>query len=386
MPIDIIEMLWGCVSCNAENKGRHKTCTACGSPRTEASPEWMPDDISPMAAVKDSALLHRFKAGRDWKCPYCGTSQFRADGTCVQCGSTQGDTSTPNPEWLAGRTKELEWDKKVEDPVIARPKPIETKVNPLEPYLEKVSLPWRGLLLALLVTAGVATLLYFVFRTRIVEAKVSEVYWQRTVKVERYQLNADEGWSVPGGALEVKDLGSRIHHYDKVQVGSHKEPYQETYTCGQTCRTVPGSCSTTPRSCVSNRNGSATCSGGDQVCSPSTQSCTPQYCSRTLYRTVPDYQDQPRYQDWYSWKLWSWTFNRNVSVSGTTTPQWPSGEQVALGDKERESDRSETFKVKLLSDTPITYSPKSEAEFSRFHVGATHKLKVGVAHGVEVLP
>src|SRR5574338_1281204 len=92
MPTDIIEMFWGCLVCNGENLGRHKTCQNCGKPRTEDSPEWMPDDVSPMAAVKEPALLQKFEAGADWSCRFCGSSQFRADGNCAQCGSPQGET------------------------------------------------------------------------------------------------------------------------------------------------------------------------------------------------------------------------------------------------------------------------------------------------------
>jgi len=65
MPVDIIEMFWGCTTCNAKNLGRHKTCENCGAPRTDKSPEWMPGDTSPMAAVKDPALLRKFNAGAD---------------------------------------------------------------------------------------------------------------------------------------------------------------------------------------------------------------------------------------------------------------------------------------------------------------------------------
>lgn len=421
MPFDIIEMFWGCVPCKAKNKGRDKTCASCGAPRTEASPEWMPEDTSPMAAVRDRDLLAKFKAGPDWHCLFCGSSQFTTTRHCKQCGSSERITK-PEVE-LKKKAAQKKAERTLEAILKMPSKPSQSakpypdlnggsyRSSPQRITVEPVEVPsvdpfpedkvpfrsWRPdprVLVGVGIALVVGLVLFLVFRTRIVDAKVTAVAWQRTVTVERYQINPHEGWSVPGDAIESHPLGSRVHHYDHVQVGSHQESYQELYTCGQTCTTTPGSCYTTPRSCTSNGNGSASCSGGDLVCSSPIQSCSPKMCSRTQYRTVADYEDQPRYQQWYAWKVWEWTFNRKVGLSGNQTVgiSWPPPEQIALrkgvgpGEDERVNGRKETFKVTLQADETLTYEPKNEAEFVRFAPGSLRRVKVGVAHGVEVLP
>lgn len=431
-PTDIIEMFWGCTVCNAENLGRRKTCKNCGAPRTEKSPEWMPGDLSPMAAVKDPKLLQKFKAGADWKCKYCGSSQFRADGNCAQCGSEQENSISPaslgrladaalepEPDPFSKRRKPEPTDNELRDLIEGKeePEPFVTEGNyreapkraptpisfeeevplsiPLKQAPKKFSISPKflirgGVTLALGVLGLV---LYLIFHTRIIDTHVTAVQWTYTVSVDRYQVWSREGWTPDYGAFDTHDQGSRIHHYDHVRVGSHQEHYNERVACGQDCRTIKGSCYTTTRNCTSNKNGSATCSGGDYVCDPDTQSCTTRYCDEPRTRTVDDYEDQPRYQDWYSWHVWDWGHNRNVVSAGATTEtHWPPDSEIRLGmglargEKERESGRQESYTATLFGDKSYEYIPKSLTEFQKFPVGSQHKIKVGVAHGVEVLP
>lgn len=238
---------------------------------------------------------------------------------------------------------------------------------------------------------GLALVLWLVFRTKVVDARVTTVSWQHDVIVDRYQVYRREGWDSDPGAFEVHDEGRRVHHYDHVQVGSHRESYQESYTCGQTCTTVKGSCYTTSRTCTSNKNGTATCTGGDRVCSPDTKSCVDKTCTRTAYRTVPDYEDQPRYRTWYSWKVWDWGYNRTVRAAGSSMEtRWPADAELqplglAPGEQERHR-RQELYSVTLSdSKDSWTIKPKSEPDFQRFPPGSRFKLKVGIANGVTVL-
>lgn len=427
MPTDIIEMFWGCTisTCRTENKGRFKTCQGCGKPRTEDSPEWMPGDVSPMAAVTDSKLLSKFKAGADWKCRFCESSQFRADGNCAQCGSEQAKTTGNIKDkacrgeltkddierMLKGHKDKLpeEADPFPQEPSAfipdtggyrdapqrapVRSTPPPTTLDEPLPPIPRFK-PSRGTVFGVAGAVLVALILFLVFRTKVVTATVSSVSWNRTVSVARYQVYGHEGWDPSGGAFDVRDEGRRVHHYDHVLVGHHRESYQESYICGETCTTIRGTCTTTPRNCTSNKNGSATCTGGDRVCSPDTKSCSPKTCTRTAYRTIDDYEDQARYQNWYSWKAWEWGHNRDVRVGdSTTSTYWPSDKQIRLnvglapGEQERESGRSEHYEVVMLGDGDrYPYSPRSDEEFKRFSVGGTHRIKVGVAHGVEILP
>lgn len=410
MPTDIIEMWWGCRICDGENRGRHKVCQNCGKPRGPDSPEWMPDDISPMAAVRDAKLLGKFRSGPDWKCGFCQSSQFRADGNCAQCGAEQA-RSVDAKSAIRGRSTRRQ---RVQGGTVA-----ETVVTPRESIAPATKPDAPPTTRSILVTAtsaqktragivaalvGVVVLvLYLVLRTHVVDAHVQDVRWGRAVAVERYKIRVREGWVTEPGAFDIVDTGRRVHHYDHVRVGSHQESYQEDYACGQDCRTIRGSCYTTSRSCTSNGNGSATCTGGDRVCEPDTQSCSTRYCTRTAYRTVDDYEDQPAYQEWYRYSVWAWEFERSAVTAGKTDPPtWPTDQAVNLcgaftagsascqkGEQERQGARTETYAVTFVEDggtKSYTYEPKTESEFVGLHVGDAHKIRVGIAHGVEVLP
>lgn len=435
MPTDIIEMFWGCLLCKGENKGRFKTCQSCGKPRTSDSPEWMPDDISPMAAIKDQDLLSKFKSGPDWQCKFCNSSQFRADGNCAQCGSPRTMSEQEASEkrvktkavadiWAAEvlRKAKEEQNRREEkgdtepppfreqtggyrDPAVRAvdPEPVTAAIDATPS--SKVSLVGvidfiarlfpSSRTLAISVCALVfATGLYFLLRTKEVDVTVESVSWDRVVHVDRYTTVHHDGWSPDGDAFNIQEEGRRIHHYDHVRVGSHTEHYTERVACGQDCRTVKGSCYTTSRTCTSNKNGSATCTGGDRVCSPDTTSCTTRYCNQDRTRTVDDYVEQPAYRMWYSWDRWEWVPNRDVHETGSTLENvsWPSedkihlGKNIGPGENERERGRDESFSVVMRdSEDSYTYHPKTESEFGRFSVGSPHHLKVGLATGVEVV-
>lgn len=164
-------------------------------------------------------------------------------------------------------------------------------------------------------------------------------------------------------------------------MGSHQESYSVSEVCGQDC-------STTPRRCTSSKNGFGTCTGGDRVCSA-------KYCNRTKYRTVDDYESQPRYRPFYAWKLWEWAYNRTVRAAGTVdAPEWPNSEAMGLcrfcGPKEEErmASRSETYTLRLHSkeENEDLRSEVNIGTFNTVKIGDSRRLKVGIVHGVEVLP
>jgi len=362
----------------------------------------MPDDISPMAAVRDQTLKAKFRGGEDWKCKFCSSSQFRVDGTCARCGASQEETVAPEkarkryapapqptkpvPAASVYRTASPPPPEHVPDST-----PDSIPFNKFSLY-DRFWAPGgpRRLTVVFLVTILFLFLCYFLFSTHEVEARVESVSWKRTVEVQRYQIYQHEGWTPHPSSISTKNLGSRIHHYDHVAVGSHSEPYTDRYPCGEDCVTVKGSCYTTSRSCSSNKNGSATCSGGDRVCSSDTRSCSTRYCTRILHRTVTDYEDQPRYQDWYSWKVWEWGHNRFLTSSGTTTEVTDPSESVlptlAQSEKERLLPPMTEYHVHLVGGKEsIDYDPGSEVEFSRFNPRSSHSFRVGILRSTELI-
>lgn len=364
MPKYQIEMLWACHTCKHHgNKGFDKICQGCGSIKSELDEEYMPEDTSEKAALHGEKD-RRARAGEDWVCKYCNKLQNRLDRICGSCGADQRE------------------GKKQKDRI-----PSTAPVF-LEERAPRDRLPF------FLIGGGLLILsicLWLIFRTRVVDVHVESVSWEHRVRIERYQVMMRDGWTPEQGAFDVKDQGSRIHHYNRVRTGSHEESYPEQYTCGQECSTVKGSCYTTPRSCVPNRNGSASCSGGDRVCSPDSRLCVSKTCTRTSRRTVYDYADIPENREWYSWHVWEWAYDRTVHhVGSTLRTSWPEGDELVAflqdGEKER-NIREATYHV-TFKDREDVYelAPSTLEEFERFSPGFKFRLKVGVARGVEVLP
>lgn len=376
MPDYQIEMLWRCSTCEHENLGRHKKCQGCGK-ALEGEEFYMPGDTSPAAAVKDPDLLEQALAGADWHCAYCRSSQRRDDGTCANCGASQDEAKPDVPP---------------DSSLPPTSSPASSTFIPPPPLPMRMGAGTRAAAIASLVALAVALCLWLVFRTKVVDVHVSSVHWERRVLVERYQVLHKEGWDRDPGSFNERDLGQRVHHYNHVIDHYRTESYTVQVACGQTCTPIPRSCYTTPRVCTSNKNGFASCSGGDQVCSGGGQSCSTRYCSEPRTRQVPVYRDDPVYRTWWAWDVWGWKQNRVVKEDGSTPDaRWPSDQRVALGkgladgEKERQS-REEEYSVTFTDgDDSWKYEPKGYAEFREDAPGTRHRIKVGVAHGVEVM-
>jgi hypothetical protein len=368
MPEDQIEMLWRCgdSGCNHENKGRYKTCMRCGRPKTEEDGFYMPGNISHEAAVTDEQELAHAKGGKDWLCRYCGSRQFRADGVCSNCGV---DMETGEKRVTA-------------DPTVVEV--MEATARWKEPLIRSLARlqALKGIFAGLLGLVLILGLLK-ACSPRVVDATVSGVSWKTVVHVELYSKHWYEGFSPDIDAIDLVPQGVHVHHYDHVWVGSHKEPYNHHYSCGQSCRDVPRSCYTTSRSCKSNKNGYATCTGGDKVCTGGGQSCSTKYCDETLYKTVDDYTDIPQYAPYFSWNRWEWAHEKDLPMTGLDyTPLYDG---LPPSDTERESGRDITLNVGFTNGKESwTYHP-SLGEFAQYSLGSHRKIKVGML-GVTVLP
>ena len=358
MTTDQIEMLWKCgdSGCAHENRGRDHVCARCGRPKADEDGCYLPGDISHAAAVTDPAMLRAALAGADWRCRYCTSMQRRLDGACAQCGADQATgevKAPPEPERAASPAPPIRRD---------------------HAYLRGRS-HWLGILL---LAFAIPAALWAIFRTREYDVTVASVEWEAVVHVERYAPEAREGFDPDVGAVDVRDEGTRIHHFDHVRTGSHEEAYEASEACGKTCSPVPRTCRTTSRSCRSNKNGFATCTGGDQVCSGGGQSCSARYCSVTRHRSVDDYTDVPRFRDYYGWTLWRWTYARDAKRAGSdVSPDWPD---PAIAPNERESGRAMFLHVHFAQGGDTwTYEPPSAGDLRRFPPGSKHRIRASLA-------
>jgi hypothetical protein len=391
-----IEMLWTCSVCrHAANLGlTDRYCGNCGHKKDTSDVERMPDDMSEAAALSGEAKL-KAEAGADWVCKYCQSNQNQRNKCCGNCGGDRDGTRLVSPAQaeVIGREVREDFEAAVRE--------TEERGRQLDEYSElraraSYQPTWSGDTVpagarraayraawAVLIVALLGWLLLWLFTPRVVDAKVSQVYWQHDTLIERYAVHKHEGWYPTAGAFEVWPVGLRHHHYDRVHVGSHQESYQDRYACGETCST-----SSSTRSCRSNSNGTATC-----TTTPGTRTCSTKYCTRTAYRTVQDYRNVSREQVWFAWKAWGWAYNRTVSRSGfTSETTWPTETEwrtwLTAGEQERSTKRA-SYKV-TLSDVKDGESyvirPETYYAFTHYELGSRRKLKVNNAGSVEVLP
>ena len=388
MPKFQIEMLWRCSTCNAENLGRNKTCGGCGK-ALEKESFYMPGSVSVKDAVTDPKMLRDAKAGPDWFCRYCGSSQKKSDGTCESCGASQKEKSHDR-----GQTKRPRVTFNAEDSVRENTKSY-PKTNIFDvPHYEPKVRDKKKIWITSVIIFGVVFLsfiLWLLFRERVCDVEVSKVSWKREILIDKWQILEKEGWEKDKGSFEERNLGKRVHHHDQVIDHYETESYTEQEQCGEDCSKTPQSCTTTPVVCTPNGNGYASCSGGDTVCTGGDTVCTPRYCSVPKTREVPVYRDVPVYKTWWAWKVWEWKYDRTVAESGANTdPFWPKADKLKNphlndGEKERQKKRESYFVSLYDGEDSYSYEPQSETEFKKFSIKSKHKISVSIINGVKVL-
>ena len=389
MPVKVydIEMLWKCSLCSKMgNRGlADRYCINCGHKKDASDHHYMPEDTSTRAALtgKDA---EKAKAGPDVICQFCSSVQNASNKCCGNCGSFEMGRERViddvlEPDSIQDQTQHVQRQARTQTDYTATKPEREWAMPKRESIFQRYKM--HAIVSTIVVTF--VGLLYFLLTPKYVNAAVSQVYWQHEIDVERYALRNHDGFAPSFDAVNVRPLGERIHHYDKVLSGQHTEYDNESYVCGETCTTTPKH-----KSCSSNANGTARCteSGGDRV-------CRPKHCTRRVSRTVNDYKQVPRYQMYYTWAVWEWHVNRTATHSGfKLETTWPSNAELRItatfdnGEKEREGDRRAYYKVTFLDKSEgetYTIKPNSQ-EFQRYQPGKHFQLKVNRLGSVEVMP
>lgn len=394
MPQFQIEMIRECSICKFIRPGLTDYCFNCGSPKSEADKLSFPDNISENDALHGKKYI-RAVSGPDWNCKFCSKLQNNTGRFCEFCGSSRDkiknkfnyihkSNDNTAPHLKKQNTKDYNFAVST----------FLTNSNNVDLGVESVNFKNNGRYKIFAIIIATLALLsvgfYFAFRTKIVDARVVDIYWERNVSVERYQLWLNEGWDPGPNAVDIQFDRKKIHHYDHVKIGSHIEKgWSAPYDCH--CKMVKGKCNKTKITCTSNKNGSARCSGGDEVCDPDQKVCDT--CRDPIKKMIDDYRDDPVYKNWYTWKTWNWGYNRNVQTSGNDfEPLWPNEEDLKAnlqnGEQERFKRMIPIYRVTFMesegSDTHI-FNPSSEEEFKKYPKGKVCKLKVNFAAGMEIL-
>lgn len=198
--VAIREGKWRCRYCSVVNRGADLACTGCGATR-DKDVQFFLEDEAP--EVEDEALLDKARAGADWLCLFCQTSNRPAASHCVQCGAERG--TSPSRPVLELRDQ---------------PPPPAPPAKPAARGTGCGLLVALGLLLALGLCAVAG---YFAFRKSEDTVTVVGFEWERTIDVQSFRTVRDSAWEgeAPSGA-RVVSRSREVHHTDRVQAGTKR--------------------------------------------------------------------------------------------------------------------------------------------------------------------
>ncbi len=365
----IREGRWDCKYCGTTGiRGSVMKCPGCGRPRGAEVDFYLPEG-EPEVRIPEK--IAEAKAGPDWICNFCGTSNRATHSKCMQCGAERG--TSPSRE-----VRDYDLDEVPRSGEEAREKRTRSQSHPTSgktmtgsPSLGELdfprsiretglSIPWQSIAIAAGIV-GMILLLVFILVPHDETLKVAGFNWKRSVSIESFRTVTRTGWEgeLPGDARIVSQ-SREIHHYDQVACGTEQESYQdceqvqvgtETYVCGQ--RDLG--------------NGYFE----DIECR------RPVYETRceTKYRTVTKYCDEPVYKTKYTYQVDRWVHDRTERASGDDhEAYWPG---VTLAGNERESGRSENYSVVFVNRKEKTRKYSCDyGEWSHFRVGQIFSARV----------
>lgn len=320
----IREGRWDCKYCGTEGiRGRSLSCPACGHVRDKDVKFYLPTEAE---EVLDARLLERARAGVDWLCAFCGSSNTATTENCRQCGASHEESNQKQMERTYTMDQVPRSAQAAPVPVVA-PAPTPAPA-PAAKRGCSCSAIIASLAVLLLCVVGLGVWLAL---PRTSEMTVLGHSWERTVDVEEYKTVVDEGWDVPSGGRTLSQR-EEVYGYDQVQVGTETRTREvseqvqvgtETYTCGQ--RDLG--------------NGFFE----DIECD------RPIY--ETQYRTEtyeePIYESVPIIRTYYTYEIDRWEVVDTRRASGTDhRAQWP---QVRLSGGQREGQRTERYVVRLAN-------------------------------------
>jgi hypothetical protein len=302
----IVENTWKCTSCDTVNRGRDIVCINCGSPK-EDDERYVIPGASNRTAVTNPEHLAMARAGKNWKCDFCGSHVRNTKGDCVNgCGAPREEPKemrdTPPPRRNTRPRRQP-----------ARPKPRRR-----EPAYYDDSTPTykRGMggiqkaILVLAIIGGISAfvwLMIFFFGKHEDTATINNIAWHYTVELEQRETRHAEDWemNVRSGAFN-KSCYSK--YYGTEDCNPHDcNPHSASYDCN------PYECNC-HESCTDLDNGFSSCTTSCSTCY--------QTCERTEYDTCYDQCDV--YEDWCSYDYYEWPVIATKKTHGDTHEvYWP---------------------------------------------------------------
>lgn len=414
MPDEIVEMRWRCPDglCATENPGMSHTCRNCLRPKGPDVVDYFPDgDGSTLPALTALADLEQATAGgaapgerRDRVCYRCGQAQQRHIKDCEHCGAPlaesrrdaqeQAFTPRASPHRMPLQNPRLPMDATASVSFL-------TSASIQSFKRQRSVLRW---FIVLLCVALFGVGVYAGCRTTDTDVIVTHVAWVHSQRVERLVMEPHEGFDVPTGAHDVRDVEERHHHFEEVfdRWETTDESYWNVVRTGEvekyrcTVR-VPGKKPPCHRGkCVPQGNGTAVC---PQVCPGAPMVEDPNgTCERpkTKRVLVPKQgkkkvmRRESRKKMWHAWSEARWVRapELDASESGLSTELVEPRTRALDPARERALPVERSYDVGLTDAghrTTIVH-PATSTEFVRFPPGSRHVLRTSLLGPISVDP
>ena len=347
-----IEAYWDCPYCgNKAIRGRERVCPACGKTRTAEAKFYMLD----REPVADESAV---ETGPDWYCPFCDSYNPHSAGFCRNCGHPREEA---DKDYFAVRREE-EQRQKEREAEIAHAARQESATAP-----SGGRSPSKGRFILIALAAALILACVIGLMPHSSTLTVVEKSWQRSIDMEEYRLVEDQGWSLPGDAVELLGSSQEIHHYN--QVFDHYETVTET----RSEQVFDGYDTYTTYNDLGNGY------------FEEEEHQVPRY--RTEYYTVereePVYIPVPVYETMYHYTIRRWEYVGTETVSGTDSdPYWPP---VTVSDTSREAGRSERYSVLCENKKGVQSSYTCDPEiWLALDTGSSYKLRTQSGRIIEI--
>ena len=355
----IIEGTWTCSSCDTEGiLGRHKICPNCGNPRDSDGSENQFDfgekkasGASKKTSVTDKKALSAAKAGEDWFCTYCNSSNPGSSLICTQCQAPREEAALEKPEISTTQPKDS---------------------NSLAPKLGLIAIA-----VFIFICAGCCGFSLWGTQTVDIEGNVSAMEWKHRITLEEFQPIRASGWKKElqetptvfpingtgerAGVANIQDCISKRYSSRSIPIGEKEVCRNKTekYQCG------------TEEKCTVKdlKNGFA-----EEVCED-----IPKYCTKQKEVCKPEmqYRKEPILEQWCTYDSYAWKSIESREKKGAdNNPQWPDISDL----KHIRAERKATYRIEFsaeINGKPKNkeITPKTEAEFRSWKLGQKVALK-----------
>lgn len=361
----VVKGYWDCPYCSSrEIDGLVDFCPNCGVHKPKDVKYYLKGNVTTnttysKSQVPDSDVLSEKeleKAGiskeecdgkhKEWVCDFCGSLNNWADNVCSSCGSQKDESDT-----LYGGEK-----KSGEEPAEQQHTESSQDKEQLSVWDKIKSFFVKNRKAAAIVTVIIAVLSVMFFPYKKV-VTVKSFAWERNISLEEYRTVQESDWNVPEGGrvydekTEIKSYVSVVDHYETVWETKTREVFDHNET------------STTYSD---NGNGTFT----------EHTTTTPVYRTETYQESheEPVYRQDPVYATKYYYDIDKWvdTGNDYPSSGKDHKPYW-NEDYKPMADNIRDTDRSETYTVKL--DNGKTQE-KSYSEWKNMKIGDTKEQTI----------